>query len=223
MTSRRSTSSLMRSVISPDDTESPPHARMNDVSSEQEAIREHSGRRVLRRAIVAASIGLILAVGAIFLLVPHLGPETLYSERANLRAEVIGVFGEFTVSQDRKMLEGGGYLSSSTTNTESDSWPVESATSSEKVNLLPLPPEWKALGVRLHLDKVHCSYTSVTGKGGDHTSIGAIAAGEFGYTAPTEDWYYLLARCDMDDDQSVDSYFFQSSDDSEFRAINEGH
>jgi hypothetical protein len=74
---------------------------------------------------------------------------------------------------------------------------------------------------------VYCGYTWVTGLANDPANIGAIAKANpplgFGFTtAPATDWYYLLAKCNMDSDASVFSYYFSSSTDQRIQKLNEG-
>ena len=69
-------------------------------------------------------------------------------------------------------------------------------------------------------DTVYCGYTFVTSAGG---TVGAKAlAAPFNFVKPTVDWYYLLAKCNMDNDTTVDSYYFSSSVDPNIVIQNRG-
>jgi hypothetical protein len=69
---------------------------------------------------------------------------------------------------------------------------------------------------------VYCGYTWVTGLANDAANIGPDAAARFGFTAPVTDWYYLLAKCDMDGDPAEFSWYFASSANPEVQKSNEG-
>ena len=67
-----------------------------------------------------------------------------------------------------------------------------------------------------------CSYVTIIGDALAPANIGAIAGGDFNFTAPATDWYYVLAQCDMDQDATVDSFYFSSSESSEVFFIRQG-
>ena len=73
--------------------------------------------------------------------------------------------------------------------------------------------EWLPIKLRLSgEDKVYCRYTYATGLANVGTNIGTRAADPpFNFTAPETDWYYILAKCDMDGDPAVLSWYFTSS------------
>jgi hypothetical protein len=97
--------------------------------------------------------------------------------------------------------------------------------STTKEPLNPMPPAWLALRVRISgNDDVYCRYTWVTGLANQGGNIGP-QAGVFGFGAPappTTDWYYLLAKCDMDGDNSTFSWYFTSSINPTILKLNEG-
>jgi hypothetical protein len=84
--------------------------------------------------------------------------------------------------------------------------------------------EWLPLKLRLSGENVvYCRYTFATGLANVATNIGArAAAAPFAFTAPSTDWYYLLAKCDMDDDPSVLSWYFASSINPKIVLFDEG-
>ncbi|HMG20365.1 MAG TPA: hypothetical protein VK607_03575, partial [Kofleriaceae bacterium] len=95
----------------------------------------------------------------------------------------------------------------------------------------PLPTAWTDIKVRISgTDQLLCSYTWVTGLAGAIAGAGPIATGSatatppvgFGFTAPTSDWYYLLAKCNMDGDPATFSWYFTSSVDASLKKLNEG-
>jgi prepilin-type N-terminal cleavage/methylation domain-containing protein len=179
-------------------------------------LRTQKGFTLIELMIVVAIIGLLAGIAV------YTFGDT--QKKASSRAEVMAVFAEFKTKQEQSMLEDRAYLSSSATNAEGDAWPAAApAGDGSKTSLLPLPAEWTALNIAVGKSAVYCSYVSIIGDGGNGGNIGAIAAGDFGYTAPVDDWYYLLAHCDMDQDSTVDAYYFQHSNDDELYFINQGN
>jgi hypothetical protein len=90
--------------------------------------------------------------------------------------------------------------------------------------LTPLPATWIPAKIRItNSSEVFCGYTWVTGTANNSTGVGAEATA-FGFTVPeTSSWYYILAKCDLDDNAAVDSYYFTSSVDPTVLKRNEGH
>lgn len=96
----------------------------------------------------------------------------------------------------------------------------------QKQTILPLPDPWLAIRLRPSgSTDVYCSYTWATGLADDPGNIGPIAAapppGGFGFRAPATDWYYLLAKCNLDGTGGF-SYYFTDSVDTSVRKLNEG-
>ncbi len=91
--------------------------------------------------------------------------------------------------------------------------------SAAKQALLPVPAEWTAMKFRNSgSEQVYCSYTFITNTDG---MVGKMAE-KLGFVAPATDWYYLLARCDMDRNSAVDAYYFSSSVDPTIKSENKG-
>jgi type II secretory pathway pseudopilin PulG len=91
----------------------------------------------------------------------------------------------------------------------------------------PLPDAWQKLKVRISgNDTVYCGYTWATGLANDNANIGpqasAAAPNGFGFATPPTDWYYLLAKCDMDGDGTVFSWYFTSSTNPTIIKLHEG-
>jgi prepilin-type N-terminal cleavage/methylation domain-containing protein len=93
---------------------------------------------------------------------------------------------------------------------------------------LGTPTGWALLKLRTSGDdKVGCRYAWVTGRQAD--PIGAQAA-LFGFAKPAADWYYLLAKCDMDNSGAGSgtgggdgfSWYFASSTDPTLQKRNDG-
>jgi len=142
-------------------------------------------------------------------------------------SEVQPMFNDLRVRLEQYLQENGHYPA---TIGEATLHPPAPSTTKQALN--PLPAEWQALKVRISgNDQVYCAYTWVTGIANDTSNIGPIAAGTtapppavgFGFsTAPSTDWYYLLAKCDMDGDGAIFSWYFATSIDPTIQKLNEG-
>jgi prepilin-type N-terminal cleavage/methylation domain-containing protein len=88
----------------------------------------------------------------------------------------------------------------------------------------PLPIAWQDLKVRITgNDTVYCGYTWVTGLAGEAINVGPKASvAPITFVPPSTDWYYLLAKCDMDGDGSVFSWYFASSANPTIQRLDEG-
>jgi prepilin-type N-terminal cleavage/methylation domain-containing protein len=160
--------------------------------------------------VAVALIGILAAVAVL-----SFGKQT----RKTRGSEVNAMFTALRVGQEQYHLENGTYLSTGTN--EGDIFPL-TPTKTEQT-FLPMPATWISTRVDLPRDKGYCGYVVRTGRGGDGTNIGAKAV-EFGLTAaPASDWYYLLARCDLDGSSTRDSYYFSWSGDTTLRKQNEGY
>ena len=160
--------------------------------------------------VVCALIAILAAVA-----IPTFFGENL---RARGMAEVQPMFNDLRTRMVEYAGENGAYPASIGEGTLHPTTPVSTAQA-----LLPLPATWNAIKIRItNTSNVYCGYTWVTGLAGDATNIGAEAVA-FGFTAPDTNWYYLLARCDLDGDSALDSVYFTSSRDPTIQKRNEGH
>ncbi|MBX3159164.1 MAG: hypothetical protein KF773_24560 [Deltaproteobacteria bacterium] len=129
------------------------------------------------------------------------------SRRSKVRTEVTAYFNDLRMRIEQFAEEHGSFPP---TLGESMGWPA--AASMSKQPIFPLPAAWEAIRMMpTGPTEVYCSYTWATGAGGDATNVGPQAAAFFAFTAPDQDWYYLLAHCDLDGDPLVDSFYFSSS------------
>ena len=134
-------------------------------------------------------------------------------------AEANGMFAALRISQEQYHLENGTYLSTGTS--EANIHPATPGRLAQTI--LPLPATWTSLKVKLPQENVYCGYITVAGRANDATNLGVKAA-EFGLTvAPSTDWYYLLAHCDLNGDGARDSYYFSWSGDTVIQKQNEGY
>jgi prepilin-type N-terminal cleavage/methylation domain-containing protein len=142
------------------------------------------------------------------------------SRKAKALSEVQPIFNDLRIRLEQYMQENGHYPA---TIGESTLHP-STAPSTTRQPINPLPTTWQAIKVRISgNDEVYCGYTWATGLANAGTNIGPQAgAAPFSFTAPTTDWYYLLAKCDMDGDGSVFSYYFASSTNPTIQRLNEG-
>jgi type IV pilus assembly protein PilE len=175
-------------------------------------VRRQAGFTLLELMVTVAIIAILAGVA-----VPSFFSS---SRKAKAASEVGTMFSDLRTRMDQYALENGVYPA---TQTETATWPAAPTPQTQPV--LPLPASWTALKVRLSgPSDVYCGYSWITGVANDNSNIGAIAAAApFSFTAPSTNWYYLFAHCDMDGDNSIDSYYFSSSVDTKIRVKNEGH
>jgi len=141
------------------------------------------------------------------------------SRKNKASSEVQPMFNDLRVRLEEYLQEHGSYPA-----TIGEATLHPSATlGTTKQALNPLPDAWQAVKVRISgQDHVYCGYTWATGKADDPDgNIGAEATA-FGFTAPTTDWYYLLAKCNMDGDPALFSFYFASSVNPVIQSRNEG-
>jgi len=166
-------------------------------------------------------IELIVTMAVISILAAIALPS-FFSESRKTKAfsEVQPIFNDLRVRLEQYLQENGQYPATIGEGTLHPS----GVPSTTKQAMNPLPAAWQAIKVRLSgNDQVYCGYTWVTGLANDSTNIGSQAAATpFLFTAPSADWYYLLAKCDMDGDGTVFSYYFASSTNPTILRLNEG-
>ena len=168
------------------------------------------GFTLIELMIVVAIVGILAAAAVSFF-----GST---QKRVEAKTEVTAIFAELKLRQEQYRLESGSYAGGS----ETAWYPASAPTNDGSGILLPTPPTsgsiYEALRFSPDTRSVRCGYSVVTG------TVGAIAgdATKFNYTAPPTDWYYLLAKCDMNQNSSDFSYYFQHSDDSKLYWLDQG-
>jgi type IV pilus assembly protein PilE len=132
-------------------------------------------------------------------------------------SEVEPMFNDMRVRLEQYMQENGNYPGSLGEGAFYPPGPVSTPRT-----LDPAQAPWQTIKFRTSgNNKVVCGYTWATGAPNDATNIGPEAT-SFGFTVPDTDWFYLLAKCDMDGDNSVFSWYFSSSIDPRIKPANEG-
>jgi prepilin-type N-terminal cleavage/methylation domain-containing protein len=131
------------------------------------------------------------------------------SRKTKAFSEVQPVFNDMRVRIEQYMQENGKYPP---TVGEAIFNPA-GAPSTTKAQLDVAKAEWLPIKLRLSGDDmVYCRYTYATGLANVGTNIGTRAADPpFNFTTPETDWYYILAKCDMDNTPAVLSWYFTSS------------
>lgn len=170
-----------------------------------------SGFTLLELLVTVALIAILAAIA-----MPSFFGET---RKTKASAEVQPLFSDLRLRLEQHLQERGAYPPTAGETV----WNPASAPSTAKAPIDLAMPEWLPLKLRLSGDReVYCRYTFATGLANVGTNIGTEAAARFGFTAPSANWYYLLAKCDMDGDPSALSWYFTSSTDSSVRRDGEG-
>lgn len=170
-----------------------------------------SGFTLLELVVTVAVVSILAALA-----MPSFFGET---RKTRARAEVEPLFSDMRTRMEQHLQENGQYpptVGEATFN-------PAGAPSTTKVPLDLAMAAWAPLKLRLSGDSaVACRYTYATGLANAATNIGTEAATRFGFTAPSANWYYLLAKCDMDGDPATLSWYFASSVDATVRRDSEG-
>jgi prepilin-type N-terminal cleavage/methylation domain-containing protein len=167
-----------------------------------------SGFTLLEIMIVVALIGILAAVA--------LPSFTRESRKAKGDSEVAAFFGEFKVREEQYALENGVYLSTGAS--ETATFPATPTPAAQTLGTLPAT--WQTLKIRTPESSARCGYVVIAGT--KTSSAGSMATTSFGFTPPAKNWFYILARCDLDGNTTVDSYYFISNDNAKIQKINYG-
>jgi prepilin-type N-terminal cleavage/methylation domain-containing protein len=172
------------------------------------------GFTLIEMVIVVAIIGILASV-AVF----------MFSKSSNvtkIKSEVPAMMAEFKIKQERYYTENNSYLSTSTSNSESDKFPASPAGNNKPKGLGTPPATWGQLRLAPDRSSVYCSYVSIAGDANDDTNLGTIAKSFGMTTAPAADWYYVIAECDTDGRGGTNAIYFMSSTSQELFKSNEG-
>jgi prepilin-type N-terminal cleavage/methylation domain-containing protein len=167
----------------------------------------------------------IMVTLAVISILAAIALPSFFGEARKTRAfsEVQPLFNDLRIRLEQYLQERGSYPPTIGEGTLHP--PGAPSTTAQPIN--PLPVAWQDLKVRISgNDKVYCGYTWVTGLANVNANIGtqasAAAPGGFGFAAPATDWYYLLAKCDMDGDNTTFSWYFASSINPTIQKLNDG-
>ena len=176
------------------------------------AMRDRSSGFTLLELMVTIAVISILAAIAL---------PSFFSESRKTKAfsEVQPMFNDLRVRFEQYLQENGSYPA---TIGEATLHPAGTPIATTRP-INPLPAAWQAIKVRITgNDRVYCGYTWATGLANDNINVGPVATATFTFAPPSTDWYYLLAKCDMDGDGAVFSYYFASSSNPTILKDNEG-
>jgi prepilin-type N-terminal cleavage/methylation domain-containing protein len=169
---------------------------------------QQSGFTLLELMVVVALVAVLASIA-----LPSFAGQ---SRKAKGDSEVGAFFGELAVREGQYQIENGVYLSTSAS--ESTTFPATATASGSQ--LTALPTTWQALKVRTPESLARCGYVVIAGTRTD--PAGAIAATSFNFVPPASNWFYVLAHCDLDGNNAVDSYYFMSSVDPTILKTNHG-
>jgi len=146
------------------------------------------------------------------------------SGKVKAASEVQPMFNDLRIRLEEYMQEHGVYPA---TIGETAMYPSVQPPPAWDLKTNALPATWIAIKVLISgTDQLLCRYTWVTGLAGAIANAGLMATtaapAGFGFTAPSTDWYYLLAKCNMDGDPATFSWYFTSSVDASLKKLNEG-
>lgn len=178
----------------------------------RERRRHEAGVTLVEIVVVIALIGVIAAIAL---------PSLMGTKRKAVSAsEVNEFFAELRVRQNEYFGENGAYLA--TGSTEADTFPTAPDPAGQSILPAGMPAGWQTLKVRLPMTQdVRCAYvviagTRTTGSVGPQASL-------LGFTAPAKHWFYILARCNADDDSATDAYFLTTSENTSIVTSNDSH
>lgn len=169
---------------------------------------QQSGFTLIELMVVVALIGVLAAIA-----LPSFAGET---RKAKGDSEVAAFFAELKVREEQYAVENGRYLSTGTS--ETATFPATPTASGQALGTLPTT--WQTLKVRTPESTARCGYVVIAGLKTD--AAGTMATTTFAYTPPQKNWFYILAHCDLDGNNTVDSYYFISNDNSTIKKNNYG-
>ncbi|MBS1119927.1 MAG: hypothetical protein H6Q90_2155 [Deltaproteobacteria bacterium] len=167
--------------------------------------REERGFTLIELMIAVVIIGVLAAIAVPFFL--------REARKTKGDAEVMAMFTEVSVKQDRYKGEAGSYLAVPTC-------PTTPSAQLQSIAACTSSASWLALGLQSPTPQLRCSYAVTIGAAGVNPSPPA------GFTLPTSPangWYFIVATCNMDGSSTINSQYLQSSLDSTVQKVNEGN
>jgi type II secretory pathway pseudopilin PulG len=145
--------------------------------------------------------------------------------------EVVTMFGELKTREQQYWAEFGRYLPlcrapsgaqwKDCPEADNQYWPDPLPGSGQAMPASSLPARWQTLRPKIESASLYCQYEVVAGLAGDAEGMGPRGLEMFP-TAPTRNWFYLLARCNWDNDASINAEYWQRDDWAELNKENEG-
>jgi prepilin-type N-terminal cleavage/methylation domain-containing protein len=119
--------------------------------------------------------------------------------------EVNAVFAQIAMREENYRSLNGAYV---TAGSEASFYPT-SLNGTKGVVLGALPAAWSSLRMEFP-GRLYCQYAVISG------DAGVQPAGNQGKllfaTASSQDWFYMIAQCDMDNDSSTNEYWARRGD-----------
>jgi len=171
-----------------------------------------NGFTLIELMIVVAIVGILASV-AVYMF-------SRSGNEAKMKAEYPIMIAEFKLKQERFYTENNTYLS--TGSSESNTFPSAPAGNDTPTPLTSLPATWGQLRLAPDKSSVFCSYVAIAGDADDDTNIGSIANDFEFNSAPSTDWYYVIAECDTDGKGGTNARYFATSTSDEIFRQNEG-
>ncbi len=173
------------------------------------ARRAQAGFTMIEIMITVAILGVLAKLA--------LGSFIGTARKAKADSEISAFFAELRIREEQYQSENGAFLSTSAA--ETTLFPATPIATGQALGTLPAT--WTKLKIKPpQTVGVKCSYVAIAGIPAG--TPGAMATTNFAYVTPAKNWFYLLARCDMDGSATLDSFYFASSDDPTIKKLNPG-
>jgi prepilin-type N-terminal cleavage/methylation domain-containing protein len=169
---------------------------------------QQSGFTLIEVMVVVALIAVLASIA--------LPSFTGQSRKVKGDSEVSAFFAELKVREEQYAVENGVYLSTGAT--ESATFPATPSAAGQALGTLPAT--WQSLKVRTPESTARCGYVVMAGIA--NGAAGTMATSTFGFAVPAKNWFYILAHCDLDGNNAVDSYYFIANGDSKIQKTNYG-
>ncbi len=166
---------------------------------------------LLEIMIVVVIIGVLAAVSV--------GAYMRYLRKARA-SEVVAMFAELKSREEAYHAEFGSYLSTGSSETDFWPWPLNGDNLTDISG--GLPTAWQSLRVQTGKNGLYCGYSVTAGSANDNTGMGTLGNQVFGGTTPVNDWFYVTAECDFDNDTEVNSVYAQRGDRTDLYRENDG-